>query len=627
MPLGFEHGTVVPSSSQLDSPLTEEESQLSLYSSLVDLDTIRAPSWSPLTAVTMTPSSSPLSSPPQSQSQRKPTSSNPDPKVRHYRPAAPLPFELAQHVLIYFEELLHLQAFTLLISLLSSGASSFDPKAPAVVPSPPYLALAATLSVHPRMTTKTLSREHHEQANAALRLLRLTNKVVGPINANFSSAFEFKHYDHNPRKLHANPESSQEAQPEPPIDSIYAGAKSIFSLAEDFWQVVGWAFNCSCLESMYAARWSQWSLWLDFMIQALEADWELRFHNKTVEQSLILQFIESAASSYGRERRIMRAIFADGSPKSLNEFKEVFRNEISPPKTDSDKPKKREVDKLDIEADIYGDYMAGNDEDDSEEEDKYTPISKSSRTRTPSTRRITPRTSNQSLKSIDTSLPSSTTASTLGPPTAITLRHRLLHLLSHVSGCASTIPSFLELDELYSLIAEFVRPLPLPIFIQFIVSLPCTFSPDAHTTLLEILLQGMLENVVDQEIYLTSKKMVETYLPFGSAKGDVGGNARVSVVLEGLVRGMGRVGALDLNGMEVREAVKVGVRRRGEALTRERRGKEGEEAAAILRESGWGLLRGVGAEKGDDEEEEGVRDQDENGDGDEAGDGEDIVVV
>lgn len=137
----------------------------------------------------------------------------------------------------------------------------------------------------------------------------------------------------------------------------------------------------------------------------------------------------------------------------------------------------------------------------------------------------------------------------------------------------------------------------------------------------------MLENVVDQEIYLTSKKMVETYLPFGSAKGDVGGNARVSVVLEGLVRGMGRVGALDLNGMEVREAVKVGVRRRGEALTRERRGKEGEEAAAILRESGWGLLRGVGAEKGDDEEEEGVRDQDENGDGDEAGDGEDIVVV
>jgi hypothetical protein len=478
------------------------------------------------------------------------------------------------------------------------------------------------------MTTKTLSREHHEQVNAALRLLRLANKVAGPVNANFAFAFEFKHYDHTCRPLQADLNSSQsEPQTEPPIDSIYAGAKSLFSLAEDFWHIVGWAFNCSCLDSMYTARWSQWSLWLDFMISALEADWELRFQSSTAEESLILQFVESTTSGYGRDRRIMRAIFADGSPKSLNEFKEVFKHELSPPKSDSDKPKKREVDKLDIEADIYGDYMANND-DDTEEEDKYTSISSKStrsRTRSPSTRRITPRTSNQSLQSTDLAL--TTSPSTLGPPLAITLRHRLLHLLSHLSGCASTIPSFIEIPELYTLIGEFIRPLPILVFTQFVVSLPRTFSPDAYATLLEILLQGMLENVVDGERYLTRAKLVKCYLPHASSKGDVAGNARVSVLLEGLVREMRRGGLLE-EGVDVQDAVRKGVRRRGEA--RRGRGVEEDMAVVVLRESGWGFLRAVGAgEVVDEEEGGGDRDQDTTSGGAEDGDvdGEDILVM
>lgn len=460
------------------------------------------------------------------------------------------------------------------------------------------------------MTTRTLSREHHEQVNAALRLLRLTNKIVGPINASLASAFEFKHYDRKGRQLQAElPESSQaEAQPEAPIDSIYADATSLFYLAEDFWHVAGWAFNCSCLDSMYAARWSQWSLWLDFMIQVLESDWELRFHDNTAEDSMILHFIESGTSSYGRDRRIMRAVFADGSAKSLNEFKEIFKHELKPPKTDNDKPKKREVEKLDIEAEIYGDYMAADDEDDSDEDYSQgnSRTSKTPRTRTPSTRRITPRNSNQSLRRDDADQPLPSSTSNLGGPEALTLRLRLLHLLSHVSGCPATIPSFVEIPELYTLFVEFIRPLPVPAFSQFVVALPRIFSRDAHCTLCEVLLQRMLENVVDDERYLTKTKMVQSYLPFAASKSDASSNAKVSLLLESLVRSMKKGGLLD-DGPDVQEAVRKGVERRQQVL-RSDRGKKasGEEelASKMLRESAWGLLRAVGARELDEEAED-----------------------
>ena len=81
-------------------------------------------------------------------------------------------------------------------------------------------------------------------------------------------------------------------------------------------------------------------------------------------------------------------------------------------------------------------------------------------------------------------------------------------------------------------------------------------------------------------------------------------NAKVSILLESLVRSMRRGGLLD-DGVEVQGAVRKGVERRMEVLRRERRGRaaaveEEELAGKMLRESGWALLRAVGAKEVDE---------------------------
>ena len=131
MLFGFEKGIIVLLSPYFDPQLTEDgDGSLSICPRLAELQSGAPQSTSSSAEHEMAPSS-PLSSLVPSQSQKKPTSSSPDPKLLHYRPAKPLPFELAHHVLIYFEELLHMQAFNLLTSLLSSGASSFNQTSPA----------------------------------------------------------------------------------------------------------------------------------------------------------------------------------------------------------------------------------------------------------------------------------------------------------------------------------------------------------------------------------------------------------------------------------------------------------------------------------------------------------------
>ena len=115
----------------------------------------------------------------------------------------------------------------------------------------------------------------------------------------------------------------------------------------------------------------------------------------------------------------------------------------------------------------------------------------------------------------------------------------------------------------------------------------------------------MLENVVDDECYLTRSKLLSCYLPFAAAKADVASNAKVSILLESLVRSMRRSGLLD-DGVDVQSAVRKGVERRVEVSGRERRGRvadqeEEELAGKMLRESGWALLRAVGAKEVDEE--------------------------
>jgi hypothetical protein len=501
-------------------------------------------------------------------------------------------------VLIYFEETLYTQAFNLLISLLSSSSASRDPATPAFAPSPIHLSLAATLAVHPTLTTRTISREKHEQANAAFRLLRLTNKIVGPVGADVRAAFAFKRFDIKSSRLGARRGDDDTGDNESPsgeekIDTPFLRNESLWSRAEDFWHAVGWAFNCSCLKSTpaYAQRWERWSLFLEYVLQVLEDDWEVRYAAEECGRSLIWQYIDTASGGYGKHRRILRAIFADASEKSANEFREVFRNELKEPTKDSEKVKKREVD-VNVEEEIYGDYMAKDDDDPSDEEVLSNPV-KRTRTRDPSMRRVTPRNSTASLRGeyengeLDGA---GGRAALMGGAESLSLRLRLLNLLSNVARHSPS--DFMDAEELYTLFVEFIRPLPLPVF-QLIVlpSIFDAFSENSHITLCELLLQLMLESAAPstrEDRYLTQRKMQDFYLPYAANKSTHVDNAKVSLLLESMLRYFYMAGSLKPN-PALREALEAGIAARNEkAAGGPQKGSKNDDgvASALLTESG-----------------------------------------
>ncbi|KIW86652.1 uncharacterized protein Z519_12777 [Cladophialophora bantiana CBS 173.52] len=509
------------------------------------------------------------------------------------RPAKELPFELAQHVQTYLEEGLFTQAFSFLLSTTGNSASAISHFGPVTIPPPSQLALTATLTVHPTTTSRTNSREKWDQANAALQLLRLVYTLVGPVNADFTTAFAFCKFDfrftrHSEHRLDDGEDDAgggDNPSGDNDLNTTYARSQSLWTRAEDFWHLVGWAFNCACLPGIYAVRWNHYQLLLEFLIGVLETDWHVRNSSESTsaDESLLWQYIELSAGGHSRARRILRAIFAGGSRSSLREFREIFPHELKEPERQDEKIKKRQVN-VDIDKDIYGDYLGQDDFDmsDSDDEDDVAssgngasgrhPKRIQTRTRTPSSRGITPKGSAGSLRSVHTTDgedSSSSLSTTLGDPSCLSLRLRLLRLLTHVSAhqtLMSTSPTtFPDLEDLYTLFVEFVRPLPLPVFAQIVLPTPSNpFEPTSLVILCEALLQRMLEtsaSSVRSCVLLSQEKLEQEYLPFAASKNSVDANARVSILLESLARCLAQVGELKRKD-SLAQAARDGVERR-----------------------------------------------------------------
>ena len=163
---------------------------------------------------------------------------------------------------------------------------------------------------------------------------------MGPVGANFDLAFTFTHFassryggrrladSKNELKNTATDEDTE------PLNFELARTGALWSRAEDFWHVVGWAFNCAVI---HPKRWVRWQLWLEFMCDVLEDDWRERerrsesldnepedhFQSASdhwLKESLIVKYISTSSGGYGRNRRILRAIFADGSATAVNEL-------------------------------------------------------------------------------------------------------------------------------------------------------------------------------------------------------------------------------------------------------------------------------------------------------------------
>jgi hypothetical protein len=425
----------------------------------------------------------------------------------------------------------------------------------------------------------------------------VVSQVVGPVNADFKSALQFLRYGYgNTRnsaghvlRNHDGGGSTQNGRrlDDTKIESPYAQGEGLYSNAEDFWHVVGWAFNCS---KLHPKRWDRWVLWLEWMVSVLQDDWRTGDDKGDPKASLIWSYIKHASGGHGRNRRILRAVFASGSIKDVNEFREVFRNELKEPKREDDRIKKREVD-VDVEAEVYGDYMAKDDDEPSDEEADGGRFRKMIRTRDPSLRRMTPKASASSLNSAYDEGEEVTDdgAAVLGGLNSLKLRMMLLQLLSDVS---IKLPNDFETgNELYTMYVEFVRPLPLATFQAFVspTAVPEMFSADAQTTLCEFLLtRSLLEAAAPDtaEPYLRQSKMEECYLPFAATSSSVMDNAKVSLCLESLLRHLFLAGKLTTR-PALESAIQDGIQRRCEKASD---GVKKSASARRREESAWAWL-------------------------------------
>jgi hypothetical protein len=419
-------------------------------------------------------------------------------------------------------------AINFLISLLTAGNTLNSPT-PAFLPPAQHLALAATLVVHPNLTTRAKSQDHSEAANLALRYLRLVVQLVGPVNGDLQDAFAFWGVGTSSRRGGSGRRrTGEDVSPTNDklnsINSELATTGALWSRVEGFWQVVGWAFNCSIL---HKNRWERWSLWLEYMIEVLEKDWDIRgeeIGNSDMdkdddqnprEQSMIVMYLSSEGATTNREKKILRAVFADASPRTLAEFPEVWRNEIKELKKDG-AVKKREA-RIDIEEDNYGDYMEEDEDSDLEDNLNSPP--------TPSFLTLVNSTSTTNV------------ANPLGGMDAIILRLRLLSLLSTVSAILPHM--FTRLVTLYDIYLEHIRPLPLPTF--FLIMSPSSlslFTPAAASSLTQFILRSIIASSapLPPKDDLEQDILERSYLPYAANTGSIADNAKVSICVETLLR-------------------------------------------------------------------------------------------
>jgi hypothetical protein len=107
----------------------------------------------------------------------------------------------------------------------------------------------------------------------------------------------------------------------------------------------------------YPKRWKYWKVWLDFMLDVLDADWEERERQdelarangklgqegeRLLRKSLLVEYLSEAKGRSSAMKRVVRSAFANGSPDSFKEFPEVFPNETKELKVQSGQKRKRE---------------------------------------------------------------------------------------------------------------------------------------------------------------------------------------------------------------------------------------------------------------------------------------------
>jgi len=504
-----------------------------------------------------------------------------------YRPVKDLPYELREHCIVYFEEGLctplypndhtpHLtnypdtQAFNLLLLLASAGSSTSTLK-PAFIPPPQHLALISTLSIHPSFTTRAKSPDKLEAANLALKYLRLLSRTVGPLNVRANAAFAFTTSANSSRRGGATRRRTGDESPEKEkedaenVDIELANVNSLWARADDFWHVVGWAFNCSV---SHKKRWERWQMWLEYMLGVLEDDWYDRGEEERGE-SLVVRYL-NAEERAGGEKRVVRAVWADGGARAMMEFREVWVGETRERKG-ADGGEGKRVARVNVEEDDYGDYMVSS-EDEVEEGGpggvEETPLEM-----------LAP-----AGPSVDGSLP-------LGGFAALQLRMRLLALLTAV---AIELPEkFTSLRTLYDIYLAHIRPYSLPTF-ALIISPPFlySFSFPSASSLVQYIAASLISSAapIPKEDDLTQDLLEKYFLPWSANTTSISDNAKLGACAETLLRMLDTAEGLKWT-EKIEGCLEEGIKAREGKATKEKR-RKGEATGGSEGDRAW--LRGSG---------------------------------
>lgn len=299
-------------------------------------------------------------------------------------------------------------------ALANSGTS--HPKSlaiPALAPLPLHIEVVSVLLVHPRYTTQAPQKERAELASRCISFLRSILSNLGPLNANLAEAFSLADArSRGSRRRHGGDDTSSDEDEEEyaNLKGIVANQGRIRRCAIDFWHIVGWAFNCSVV---HRKRWKYWVVWLDYMLDVLDADWKEREAQDEADPApqdifklrrncLLVKYLSDVKGRSSALKRVVGSIFVDGGSEDLRAYPEVFADEILEIKSQNGQKRKREDD---FEH-KFGDY---NDEEDDLEFDSGTPA--------PS-------------QEIDDGPGSSGPDPWMGGPESIALRQRVLVLVS-----------------------------------------------------------------------------------------------------------------------------------------------------------------------------------------------------
>ncbi|KAF2706182.1 hypothetical protein K504DRAFT_386189 [Pleomassaria siparia CBS 279.74] len=480
------------------------------------------------------------------------------------RPAQPLSWVLANHSKSYLEVSQYASGFTFLNTLLTTGSSVSTPakRYRAYLAPAAQLALASTLVVYPSVTTKAKLPDAIKGSDAAVRYLRNVSTTIDPMDATLKSAFAFG--ERSRRQGQRSPNTSPTAKAANNAERLLglpAESQSLLHRAEDFWHVVGWAFNCS---RAHKKRWDRWKVWLELMLDFLEADWQARVkvgneegedERQILLDSLIWHYVASEEQTNRTSRtRMVRAIVAMATPESNKEFKEIWAGETLDLKPKEDDTT-RAVPKVDIENGEWGD-IGSDDEDvvmeDVTEDDPIEPPS--------------PTGSSSSVECME--FESENAIDQLGGIDAINLRQRLIALLSQV---ASHLPSdFTDLGSFYdSSVADVFLRLPTSVFSLILSTskLSDIYQAALNSNLLFPLVSATTPNYAS--VHPNQSHFEELILPIRAMTQSVEKNTKVSLIVEQLFMCM--MGANLLQPTDgLRTAIQSGI-----AARNTRRGKKG----------------------------------------------------